>query len=218
MVEPATATLIAAAIGAATAAAATATSATIGAVANYNSIGDAMTASVLNLSRRNWKVKLNTGDPIKGEWMVPPSNLTSFHNIVHDNKGASEAQIKEMVKALGEEAGIGFQPWMTCTLANAGGYWGPASLIVLQDPEDQMTVSLLMLIRPGYNYCAGVSLSRMWIGTQGDGKGWELFHHIENIHTDKCQFSDGVRKAVSWNGVKVTWQPGKEMKFTIEDA
>lgn len=211
-------TIVAAIIGAVTAAATTAATATTSAIQSYNSIGDAFTATVLNLSRRNFKIKDNTTEPIKGEWMVAPSNLTSFYDIIRETPNDKDKAIQK-IKDLGGGIANGYQPWMTCTLAHAGGGWGPASVICYQDPVDKLTITLMMLIRPGYNYCAGVSLSRLWIGNQADGKGWEIYNHIEKVHTDLCQFSDGPTKSVEWkgNGIKVSWQPAKEMKFTIED-
>lgn len=204
-----------AAITGAVAAASTAATITTGAIANYNAIGDAYTATVINLSRRSWTQKMGTGEPVQGEWMVPPSNLTSFHDIVQQNPVASPDQIKEMVRSLGPDRGMGFQPWMTCTLAHAGGGCGPALVICLEDKTDNLTLTLMMLIRPGYNYCAGANLSRGWIGTRADGNGWEIYRHIEDREE---LFSDGVRKVVEWSGVRVTFQPAKEMKFTIEDV
>lgn len=178
---------------------------------------DAFSAAIVNLSSRSWVVKPGTSEPVRGQWVKPPNKLTSVYGLAAEEGALSKDDIASVLEAF-EGKGMGLAPWTYCTLANAGGYWGPASVIVFQDPEDQMTVTLMMLLRPGFDYCAGVSLSRMWIGNKGDGQGWEMFKHIETVHTDKCQFSDGVRKEVSWNGVKVSWQPAKSMTFVIEDV
>lgn len=180
-------------------------------------IDDSMSAAVINRSRRNWVKKQGTGQPIRGQWIAAPDNLKSMQSIIDEHGVRSVEDVHAVLEAF-EGKGMGIAPWTSCTLAHAGGGWGPASIICYQDPVDQMTITLLMIIRPGFNYCAGVSLSRMWIGNKADGQGWEMLNHIENIHTNLCQFSEGVRKSVSWNGVKVTWQPAKTMTFTIEDA
>ena len=184
--------------------------------------------TVLNLSRRSWQIKPGTGEPpVRGLWKQKPKDLVSLYQLIEDRSeidvlAANATMTKELLsKTMGEIGATGgnmLRPWTTAVLAEAGGRWGPAAIMCFQDPTDEYTVTFMLLNRPGYNYCAGVSLSRNWIGDKADGSGEDIYDHIENVSTDQCKFSDGPLTRVTWRDVAVTFTPQQATTFTIEDA
>ena len=237
--------LISAAAAAATAAATTTTTL---AVNQVNSDDDAYIATVLNLSKFSFKVTPDTGDAVRGSWMQPLGDLTSLYDLIQEHPDTTKEDIAEIVKALGSGP-HGLRPWSTGTMAKAGGLWGPAGVHCydVYDETGKFTgnmVVLMMLIRPNWDYTAGVAMGRKdYIMERFDptqNNSWDLYKAIEdggNALSDKFddyryrkKFSDGENTNLKQligssaddptakGALNINFHPAKSFIYRIEDT
>lgn len=102
---------------------------------------------------------------------------------------------------------------------------GTEIAMILTDKRDPDSRIVLMTRHlAGGDYGAGISMSYgPWftvskMGINDDDDGSDISDHIQNIHTQYCQFSTGSLVSTSLNGVKVSVKAGQVVLFQIEDV
>lgn len=100
---------------------------------------------------------------------------------------------------------------------------GYEQVIVLSTPDEGNAVVALVVRKiPGGHYGAGVSISNNgWYDYNGDKpKGKNILKHIQKIHTNLCQYSDGGPQiSVQLGQLKVTiTAPGEKIEIQIDSV